>query len=57
MQVFADHAYEVRRQLVQAGWKRADGGDAHHCSLIRLGKRVPHPRHWEALATLVQSDY
>ena len=21
----------------------------HYCSLIRLGKRVPHPRHWEAL--------
>lgn len=21
----------------------------HYCSLIRLGKRVPHPCHWEAL--------
>jgi hypothetical protein len=20
----------------------------HYCSLIRLGKRVRHPRHWEA---------
>jgi hypothetical protein len=26
---------------------------AHYCSLIRLGKRVPHPRHWEALKSLV----
>lgn len=25
------------------------GLSEHYCSLIRLGKRVPHPRHWEAL--------
>jgi CRISPR-associated endonuclease Cas1 len=25
----------------------------HYCSLIRLGKRVPHARHWEALRRLV----
>jgi CRISPR-associated endonuclease Cas1 len=27
----------------------ATGLSSHYCSLIRLGKRVPHPRHWEAL--------
>jgi hypothetical protein len=27
----------------------ASGLSAHYCSLIRLGKRTPHPRHWEAL--------
>ena len=27
----------------------ATGLSAHYCSLIRLGKRVPHPRHWAAL--------
>jgi CRISPR-associated endonuclease Cas1 len=27
----------------------ATGLSEHYCSLIRLGKRVPHPRHWEAL--------
>jgi len=27
----------------------ATGLSHHYCSLIRLGKRVPHPRHWEAL--------
>lgn len=26
----------------------ASGLSEHYCSLIRLGKRVPHPRHWEA---------
>ena len=25
----------------------ATGLSEHYCSLIRLGKRVPHPRHWE----------
>lgn len=25
----------------------ASGLSEHYCSLIRLGKRVPHPRHWE----------
>jgi hypothetical protein len=30
----------------------ATGLSEHYCSLIRLGKRVPHPRHWEALARL-----
>jgi hypothetical protein len=32
----------------------ATGLSAHYCSLIRLGKRVPHPRHWDALRTLGQ---
>jgi len=27
----------------------ATGLSEHYCSLIRLGKRVPHPRHWGAL--------
>jgi CRISPR-associated endonuclease Cas1 len=30
----------------------ATGLSEHYCSLIRLGKRVPHPRHWEALARI-----
>jgi CRISPR-associated endonuclease Cas1 len=31
----------------------ATGLSEHYCSLIRLGKRVPHERHWEALRTAV----
>jgi CRISPR-associated endonuclease Cas1 len=27
----------------------ATGLSVHYCSLIRLGKKVPHPRHWSAL--------
>jgi CRISPR-associated protein Cas1 len=27
----------------------ATGLSEHYCSLIRLGKKVPHPRHWEAM--------
>ncbi len=30
----------------------ATGLSDHYCSLIRLGKRVPHARHWEALQTI-----
>ena len=25
----------------------------HYCSLIRLGKKVPHPRHWESLRAAI----
>ena len=32
------------------------GLSAHYCSLIRLGKRVPHPRHWEALRAIGLGD-
>ena len=28
----------------------ATGLSEHYCSLIRLGKRIPHPRHWSALS-------
>jgi CRISPR-associated endonuclease Cas1 len=31
----------------------ATGLSEHYCSLIRLGKRVPHARHWQALRRLV----
>jgi hypothetical protein len=27
----------------------ATGLSDHYCSLIRLGKKTPHPRHWGAL--------
>ena len=27
----------------------ATGLSEHYCSLIRLGKRLPHARHWEVL--------
>jgi hypothetical protein len=33
----------------------ATGLSEHYCSLIRLGKRVPHPRHWAAFRAVAQS--
>jgi CRISPR-associated endonuclease Cas1 len=33
----------------------ATGLSEHYCSLIRLGKRVPHARHWETLRVLSTS--
>jgi CRISPR-associated endonuclease Cas1 len=32
----------------------ATGLSQHYCSLIRLGKRVPHPRHWARLRELAK---
>jgi CRISPR-associated endonuclease Cas1 len=32
-----------------SGLVGATGLSKHYCSLIRLGKKVPHPRHWESL--------
>jgi hypothetical protein len=31
----------------------ATGLSEHYCSLIRLGKKVPHARHWDALRKVV----
>jgi hypothetical protein len=31
----------------------ATGLSKHYCSLIRLDKRTPHPRHWDALRGVV----
>ncbi len=48
---------EVFRSEILPGLRRvaisklvaATGLSEHYCSLIRLGKKVPHPRHWNAL--------
>jgi hypothetical protein len=37
------------RQAPIAELVAATGLSEHYCSLIRLGKKVPHPRHWQAL--------
>jgi CRISPR-associated endonuclease Cas1 len=34
----------------------ATGLSEHYCSLIRLGKRIPHPRHWETLRHVGRYD-
>ena len=35
----------------------ATGLSEHYCSLIRLGKKVPHPRHWDALRGSLADEY
>lgn len=45
---FADIAAGLRRVPI-ATLEGATGLSGHYCSLIRLGKRTPHPRHWSAL--------
>jgi CRISPR-associated endonuclease Cas1 len=39
---------ELRRTRI-AELVAATGLSEHYCSLIRLGKKTPHPRHWQAL--------
>lgn len=34
----------------------ATGLSRHYCSLIRRGLRLPHPRHWDALHSLADTD-
>jgi CRISPR-associated endonuclease Cas1 len=41
------------RNLPIAQLVAATGLSDHYCSLIRLGKKVPHPRHWETLRAVV----
>lgn len=41
--------------LPNAALVEATGLSTHYCSLIRLGKRTPHPRHWAALRSVVES--
>lgn len=40
------------RTLTIASLQQATGLSPHYCSLIRLGKRIPHVRHWQALASV-----
>jgi len=40
------------REFTIARLVAATGLSARYCSLIRLGKRAPHPRHWEALRSV-----
>jgi CRISPR-associated endonuclease Cas1 len=47
--VFANEILPSLRALPIARLAEATGLSDHYCSLIRLGKRTPHPRHWEAL--------
>ena len=48
-EVFQDEILPGLRRVPIAELMAATGLSEHYCSLIRLGKEVPHARHWEAL--------
>lgn len=54
--VFASEIAPLLRDFPVRALVDATGLSAHYCSLIRLGKRIPHPRHWKALAALRTAD-
>jgi CRISPR-associated endonuclease Cas1 len=48
-EVFRSEILPGLRHVPIAELVTATGLSEHYCSLIRLGKKVPHPRHWPAL--------
>jgi uncharacterized protein YidB (DUF937 family) len=50
--IFSDDILPQLGQISIQQLVEATGLSEHYCSLIRLGKRVPHPRHWDALRQL-----
>lgn len=50
--VFRDTILPALRNMPIARLAVATGLSDHYCSLIRLGKKVPHARHWPALRAL-----
>jgi CRISPR-associated endonuclease Cas1 len=51
-QVFASEILPRLRDHPIPAIAAATGLSEHYCSLIRLGKKAPHPRHWETLRRL-----
>ena len=51
-QVFTAEILPALSDATIAQLVAATGLSPHYCSLIRLGKRVPHPRHWELLRSI-----
>jgi hypothetical protein len=45
--VFTSEIFPGLRRRSVPDLMAATGLSEHYCSLIRLGKRVPHPRHWQ----------
>ncbi len=43
------------KHVSTASMRQALGIAGPHCAAIRAGRRIPHPRHWEALKALVKA--
>jgi CRISPR-associated endonuclease Cas1 len=48
-EVFRTEILPVLRHVSIAELVATTGLSPHYCSLIRLGKKIPHPRHWDAI--------
>jgi CRISPR-associated protein Cas1 len=55
-QLFSEEILPHLRRISLAKLVDATGLSRHYCSLIRLGKRTPHPRHWGALRAMITPD-
>ena len=54
VQVFTHQILPRLRSIpVAALVAAAPGLSEHYCSLVRLGKKIPHPRHWDAFHSAV----
>jgi hypothetical protein len=54
--VFTREILPALRECTIAQLVAATGLSEHYCSLIRLGKRMPHARHWDALRALAREQ-
>jgi CRISPR-associated endonuclease Cas1 len=54
--VFTGEILPGLRRIPVPALAAATGLSEHYCSQVRLGKRVPHPRHWQALRHLVRNN-
>ena len=52
--IFAREILPGLRRVAIPDLVAATGLSEHYCSLIRLGKKTPHPRHWEALRAVAR---
>ena len=52
-QVFTHEILPRLRSIPVADLVTATGLSEHYCSLIRLGKKIPHPRHWDAFHSVM----
>ncbi len=50
--VFREQILPGLRRIPITDLAAATGLSEHYCSLIRLGKKVPHARHWDAMRVL-----
>lgn len=54
--LFTDQILPTLQSVPLSDMAEATGLSLGYCSFIRRGLKVPHPRHWSALAAMVKSQ-